>query len=257
MALREGELTSITNYNYNMRQSMQDKLFFLGKIDPDVIVDYGCADGSLFQVLSQDLPGVGLVGYDLEPKMIERAKAKKIKNSAFTTDWSQIERVLGRFKRPAVILSSVIHEVYAYADDLDVITEFWQRVFTFDYVVIRDMMIAESADRPADLEDVAKVRDASDPKYLDDFEKHWGTIEEQPNLLHYLLKYKYLENWDREVEENYLPIFREELYDMIPGNYSIIYRDHFALPYTVNQIKTDFGIDIRDDTHIKLILKKN
>ena len=47
---------------------------------------------------------------------------------------------------------------------------------------------------------------------LNDFENKWGSINNNyRTLLHWLLKYKYVINWSREVYENYLPITLEFL----------------------------------------------
>lgn len=91
---------------------------------------------------------------------------------------------------------------------------------------------------------------------LNDFENKQGSIERNKNLLHFLMKYKYEKNWKREVLENYFPIPLEELLSMIPPSYQIVYKDVFALPFTKEAIKKDFDIDIKDTTHLKLILQK-
>lgn len=250
------EIANLDKYNRNMRQSLQDKLFFVDKIDPDVIVDYGCADGSMIETLAKEYPDTALIGYDIDPKMVKQANAKNIPNTAFTTNWSAIEETTSKLGTSVIILSSVIHEVYAYSTSDETIVEFWKRVFTFDYVVIRDMIPSEDADRPSDPEDVAKVRETADPKYLKSFEEHWGSIDDNLNLIHYLLKYKYIHNWDREVEENYLPLTREELLQMIPSDYEIMYQEHYILPYTAKVIENEFDIVLKDDTYLKLILRK-
>lgn len=250
------EIANLDKYNRNMRQSLQDKMFFVDMISPDVIVDYGCADGSMIDALSEQYDDVALIGYDIDDKMVAVANARHIPNTAFTTDWSSIENTVPKLGTSAIILSSVIHEVYAYATSEDTIAEFWRRVFTFDYIAIRDMIPSEEADRPSDPEDVAKVRETADPKYLQSFEEHWGSIDNNLNLMHYLLKYKYIHNWDREVEENYLPITREELTHMIPSDYSIVYQEHYILPYTAKVIENEFDIKLKDDTHLKMLLKR-
>ncbi len=73
--------------------------------------------------------------------------------------------------------------------------------------------------------------------------------------MHYLLKYKYIENWDREVNENYLPVSLETLKSKIPSSYKIAYEDNFILPYLQSQVNKDFGIHITHPTHTKLILR--
>lgn len=70
------------------------------------------------------------------------------------------------------------------------------------------------------------------------------------------MKYRYKENWDREVRENYFPITLEQLLSKIPTyKYEIIYFEDYILPFTSNKIKQDFDVDIHDNTHVKLLLQ--
>ena len=49
-------VTPIQNYdayNTRMSKSLIDKMFFVDKIEPDSIVDFGCANGLLLQELKR------------------------------------------------------------------------------------------------------------------------------------------------------------------------------------------------------------
>jgi hypothetical protein len=74
-------------------------------------------------------------------------------------------------------------------------------------------------------------------------------------LIHYLLKYRYTENWDREVRENYLPLTKETLISKIPSHYEIVYQEHYTLPYIKHQVQKDCDIVLNDCTHFKILLK--
>jgi hypothetical protein len=70
-------------------------------------------------------------------------------------------------------------------------------------------------------------------------------------------KYQYIEpNWKREVKENYFPIYYENLLRLIPAKYETIYSNHYVLPYFYRHIKHEFGITIKDNTHLQLILER-
>jgi hypothetical protein len=104
-------------------------------------------------------------------------------------------------------------------------------------------------------EDVEKIRKSADPVYLNSFEEKWGTIDSSyRTLVHYLLKYRFTDNWYREVKENYLPVSLETLYKKIPPNYKIIYESNFILPYLQQKVKEDFDIDIKQTTHTKMVI---
>lgn len=245
-------------YLQRMQKSVLDKLFFLDKVfEPfDTIVDFGCADGELIRAI-RALFGdeYKFVGYDISDEMIKAAR-ENAPFAAFTTDWDEIDADPGR---SLINISSTVHEVYSYcsADEIEL---FWQRVFGsgFKYVAIRDMMVSEADSAPAGAEDIGKV--CSNEKYaahLGDYESVWGPIRSRRDLVHYLLKYSYTENWEREVRENYLGLTFEEFMRRVPRGYSVTYLSRFTLPYTAWQVKRDFGIDLDTDTHVKVILKKD
>ena len=75
-------------------------------------------------------------------------------------------------------------------------------------------------------------------------------------MIHYLLKYSYTHNWEREVRENYLGLSVEDLMKLIPNDYRVTYQEHYTLPYVAWQVKKDFGIDLRPPKHIKIVLEK-
>ena len=51
-----------------MRRSMWDKAFFMDKVSgAELIIDYGCADGSLIQFLHELFPAMRFIGLTLIP----------------------------------------------------------------------------------------------------------------------------------------------------------------------------------------------
>ena len=58
-----------------------------------------------------------------------------------------------------------------------------------------------------------------------------GGLTSNKNFLHYLLTYRYVENWDREVRENYFPHSIEEFLSKIPTKYEVVYFEHYTLPF--------------------------
>ena len=171
--------------------------------------------------------------------------------------WSRWEEIEVPFESTLLNISSTIHEVYSYGTEADV-REFWQRVFGsgFRYVSIRDMMFEQQLVRPADAAQLEAVRRSSYTKQLKDFESVWGEIKTQKQLVHFLLKYKYTQNWEREVREDYFPISAESLSELVPESYRVVYCERFTLPFTAWQLRQDMGIELTDHTHIKLILER-
>lgn len=246
-----------TIYEKRMALSLMDKVFFADKIsDADLLVDFGCADGVLLRFLKSYCPDLAVLGYDLDPSMTKHSTDKVL----IYSDWEAVKREVAKAKRPALNLSSVIHEVFHYGSKSD-IDNFWKQIFDcgFHYIIIRDMVPSRSIDRLSNINDVKKIyHKFLHTKALTDFEGIWGSIEGNRQLIHFLLKYKYIEpNWEREVRENYMPITREDLLAKIPNEYDVLFHEHYVLPYILQTVKSDVGIEIKDPTHIKLILKRN
>lgn len=276
---------NLTFYNEQMRKSMEDKLFFLKQLpseDNYVFVDFGCADGTMLNILSDMLDHnrhkYSYIGYDISDTMINLAKANfhgdVNTDIHYFTDWKDVEKQLETYithgtyyeqKKYVLILSSVIHEVYSYSD-MKQILEFWDHVTNtnFDYIVVRDMCPTKDIDRPTDefmlhtLNNMIRDREPYNT-LINDFEAIYGSIENNKNFMHFLLKYRYQINWDREVKENYFPIYVEDLLSAITGEekYSIMYMKRFIVPFIKQQIYNDFRVDVRDFTHIKAIFKKS
>ena len=258
----EKPISNLQSYIEGMNYSMKDKLFFTDIVDFDVIVDFGCADGTFLEELSKIKPNVKLIGYDLDDEMLSKAQSRLGKKVLVTNNWYDAVKYTSSFRNPLLNLSSVIHEVYSYSRP-NVISQFWNsQVFggDFKYITIRDMIPSieiEKQEISHFKDDVRKVRSKTDRFYLDSFEKKWGTISNNyRTFVHYLMKYRYTENWDREVNENYLPVSLETVKSKIPGDYKIIYEEDFLLQFLKDQVKKDFNVELTHSTHTKMILKK-
>ena len=257
----EKPISNLQSYIEGMKYSMKDKLFFTDIVDFDVIVDFGCADGTFLEELSKIKPNVKLIGYDLDDEMLSKAQSRLGKKALVTNNWYDAVKYTSSFRNPLLNLSSVIHEVYSYSRP-NVISQFWNsQVFggDFKYITIRDMIPSieiEKQEISHFKDDVRKVRSKTDRFYLDSFEKKWGTISNNyRTFVHYLMKYRYTENWDREVNENYLPVSLETVKSKIPGDYKIIYEEDFLLQFLKDQVKKDFNVELTHSTHTKMILK--
>lgn len=191
----------------------------------------------------------------------KKARKKLPNNSLLTSNWNDVIKELSNYKYTLLNLSSVIHEVYSYSNTLE-INNFWKKVFksNFAYITIRDMMpsISLTKNKITDYkEDAKKIRRMADKDQLLSFEEKWGSINNSyRNFIHFLLKYRYKNNWEREVNEDYLPITLETLKSKIPSDYNIKSEIDFVLPFLKNEIKKDFNIDLIYPTHTKMIIKK-
>ena len=248
-------------YDEGMRKSLRDKLFFEGLTgEVDTIIDYGCADGTLLKQVHEDFPEWNIIGIDMDEEMIKKAQSNCPYGTFYLSNHIPVEELKPIAKNAIFVLSSVIHEIYSYGS-METVNNFWEDLFKLEvkYVSIRDLMASNTSHRNSDINDVMKIRNRCRRDIINDFEKIWGSLNNQYNLIHFLLKYQYINspNWSREILENYLPIIVEELMSKIPSDkYNISYYEHYVLPYTKNRIMKEEGIELKDNTHIKMILER-
>ena len=270
------DFKDLQSYNSAMGRAVDEKLFFLDKLGLDTnfcIVDFGCADGTVLQEIERRVPSKegfyrGFVGFDISETMIKLAKEKwsgQTYDVKFTSNWDEVQTVISLCKKKEIpiilLLSSVLHEVYSYGREQDIET-FWQRINNCeaDVVVFRDMMWS-TAYRNWDVGYWAdKIRYWHDKQTADfrlpEFEKKWGSINVPSNLVHYLLKYQWQVNWERENNEDYLPISLSQFLEKMETAYEPSYLEHYVLPYLQRKVAQDWCIDLDIPTHLKAIFRR-
>lgn len=256
---RVATVQNVPVYATEMQKALIDKIFFLDKVGKTtVFADYGCANGAVIKLASALLTECKFLGYDQSKEMIEKAIPGP--NLDFTSNLEEFTKLIkeqtNQGRQTCLSLLSLIHEVYSYGPEN--IKDFWDFVFSgmFDYIAVRDMCVSRVTSRPSDPISVAKIRINYDNDLLAQWESTWGSLSENWSLVHFLLTYRYVDSWDREMRENYLPLNLEDLFALVPNTYEPVYMEHYTLPFIRQQAKEDFDIDLQDRTHIKLILRR-
>lgn len=276
--MEETVIKNLEIYNIRMDKSIEDKLWFLGQPeikDVDVFVDFGCANGNMLRHMYYQDPGKVYIGYDNNTEMLSIAK-EYCKNTGikFIYNFENIREYINREypgKKVCLILSSVLHEVYSYTPAGAGIDEFWKSIkedLNPDYIVIRDMTWGFNEDYEARYSlrehqnkffmDCDKILLSANKKQIRDFEKAIGRrfLRSIKDITHFLLKYKYIENWDREVQENYLSYKVMDIVSELRDKYKLTYHKFYCLPYLHEQFMKDFDIDFIGDTHYNFLFKK-
>ena len=87
----EVPINDIQSYIDGMGTTYKDKLFFMSKISPDVIVDFGCANGFILSKIKEANPTVNIIGYDLDESMLVSAKSLLGDDVLLTSNWSVVQ----------------------------------------------------------------------------------------------------------------------------------------------------------------------
>ncbi len=251
-------IVNLDKYNVSMQKSLEDKLYFLDYLEGvECFVDFGCADGTLLRAVHERRPELKLVGIDMNHDMVDLCCSKLPEAQIVWSKYPTYSRNNFNHMTNALNLSSVIHEVYAYGRPAD-IDKFWAAVkmWGYDYIFIRDMTYSPEDYSFSYTCNVDKVRELANPQQLEDFEREWGSITIQKNLKHFLLKYRYLGNWERELKEQYLPLTKEQLIALLADKYECIYLKDYILPYHAQKVHDDFGITLHSNTHLQAIFKR-
>lgn len=256
------KLQDYSVYIKRMEASLQEKLYFLNYLSPDIkyILDFGCADGTLIEALQNT--GYTCFGVDNDANMRVLAQ-RRLGVSLNTYIYSSLSEFL-RFNKEkvsqtAVILSSVIHEVFSYnsrSDALSILHDIFNA--GFKQICIRDMAFNEDL-YGTDTKVFADVSKIKNHNLYESYINHLGhDIKSYADLYHFLLKYNYPENWDRELNENYVIYSMQELLDIYKQSmkihrYSINYFEHKVLEYTQNKVYEDFKIFMDKATNYKVV----
>lgn len=264
-------IQDISIYNQRMSAGIEDKLFFTPFLrqfyQPILFVDVGCADGEILNYLLKSFPNLTAIGID---NNLEMRKLFLEKNREFVGSRAFIYSSLSEFGRnlkestlensiKIIHLCSVMHEIHHYLIEQE-LTEFYKDLIElpFDYIVMRDMYCPETKDQYCTEYNYKQLMTYANShknfqKQLNEFKSIYGDIVIQKNFLHFLMKYMYTENWDRECQENYFP---DIWLDKIKKNYESIYEGFYQLPYLTSKWKKDFKIQINENTHMKMIFKR-
>lgn len=255
-------------YLSRMEASLVDKMYFMDIIGEEVglVVDFGCANGALTVALADLYPNVMFYGYDTNEDFLDEAiHNNNASNTFYSSNWAAIKIAVETYhregKKAALNLSSVLHEIGTYCGIIEE-NLFWEGKIGgvgWDYVCIRDMgMRQEEAFCRCELPDFSK----ESPEFhnrLEQFKQYWMTsMDNTQAVYHFLLKKDYVENWKRELGENYF-FFSVDDVELCMQNvgYSQIYLRHWVLPYFKNKIKQEYNYDIKYNTHYKMVWKRN
>ena len=241
-------------YLSRMQKTYLDKSWFMSIIpdEIDTIVDFGCADNSFNEYLGQNFPEYDYIGIDNNPEFIKMVRDKG------QTCFSNLQELTDNFyinpDSTLLVMNSVLHEIYSYAN----VDKFYEDLKSFNpkYIAFRDMYARDcgyyGSRTQQELETIAKVNMKA---HYNDFVKKWGQIDNGYTAVHFLLKYFYNENWNREVNENYIPYHYRELHERFRrAGYNVTFERFYGLMFLKDKWHKDFRCD--ENPHLKTFIDK-
>ena len=269
------EIKNYDVYNQRMSKTLYDKCWWIDKIDDniDVIIDYGCGDGSLFKMINRIRPNkFEYIGIDNDDNMLRIAK----QNIPCGTFYKSIDELSRYFSYPAnlcsdnivFVMNSVMHEVFTYLnkkEQCELFTTICQKLNP-KYIAIRDMYINEDDDLHIcflpylqDIDDNIKnskyteiYKSYADSKSADHHARLFRIID---HYTEFFLKYTYEENWEREKNEVYLWDWMKTLDKYFYEKYTVEFENKFYIPFICQRIQNDFDLNWYVNTHKKVLYK--
>lgn len=215
------------------------------------VLDVGCADGAITLEMSSLLPEIKFLGIDLNEDFIGMASKKAVQVPNVKFEKIYLRELLAKPKRfDAVIFCSVLHEFYTYGEGissvLKALADAHELLRPGGVIIVRDMVLSEYT-KKANLrfeQILEKIRSKKEwQSSIKDFENCFGKLNNIYRINHFLLKYWYRENWNRECKENYVPVTFEEyekIFSLLGMTFQ--YKDTYLIPYLKEKWQKDFGL---------------
>lgn len=247
-------------YLKRMRVGMYDKCWWVDKIYPEVdtVIDFGCADGSLWEVIKVLCPQITkYYGIESNKEFYSILDEKDIEYcSSFDTLPNGIE-----WDKTIIVMNSVVHEICYYQSikDFMALLRKFKRVGV-RHIAIRDMHWNGENYNYSDDFFLNEIIESEYYKQFKDFFRH-SCYESSFNIIcqvEFFLKYTYKENWERERSEQYMWYWTDYVKRTIEDTMRIEVDQPFRIVPQIRQIEKDFGIKFPEglNTHRKMLLTR-
>lgn len=246
------EISNSKRYLERMSKPLQEKLKLAKFIPAEAkkFLDVGCADGTVTIALAEMFPQIQFVGIDINKEFIDLAKknADGVKNITFENIYLR-EKLVQNEKFDVVMFCSVLHEFFSYGEGISTVVKALSDAHEIlnrgGILIIRDMILFDFMNSSNLWIEQIKTKIKNKIELTDlvaNFEIIYGEMVSTKQVNHFLLKYLYEDNWQREAQENYVPVSFEE-YERIFGLLGMKeqYRESYTIPYLMELWTRDFG----------------
>lgn len=242
-------------YLERMAKPLQEKLRVTEFIPANAscILDVGCADGAVTITMAKLYPHIQFHGIDLDEDFLRQARETAAEEGVQNVQFEclYLRDLLVREQRyDSVTFISVLHEFYSYGEGissvLKALADAEELLVSGGDIVIRDMILFEYTKRTNFLTHSIVEKIAATPeraKQVEDFSKFFGPLQSTYAINHFLLKYMYTENWERECQEHYVPVTFEQYvrcFELL--GMELVLQDQHLISYLREKWVADFGL---------------
>jgi len=250
-------------YLSRMTKTFMDKAFFLKYIPENIktIIDYGCSDGSFLSFI-RGICGDRYNYIGIEQNKTFRDLAIKRGFKVYSEEFEISSIPNDKQKEYCICLSSVLHEICHYNGE-NVSKNLMTGLVcsNFGAIAVRDMSISFKNNLKSDIVSSGMIEFLNQaimncPNQFHDFVEIYG-IHTVKDMFHFLLKYMYKENWEREVRECYL--WKSNSFDNYTSNVFTKERgwktigEKFQIPYLEDKWESDFNPN--HDKNLSILLE--
>lgn len=244
-------------YLERMRVGMYDKCWWVDKIYPEVdtVIDFGCADGSLWEAIKMLCPQITTYyGIENNKEFFDILDKKAVPH------YPSIEQLPQDidWNRTIVVMNSVVHEICYYQGYTKFII-FLKKIRDKEvrHIAIRDMCFNIEEYTYLDENFYNKIMNSKCVSMYEEYNKR-ANPNELWDQVEFFLKYTYKENWDRECDEQYLWDWNFFVKHAIKDTMRIEVNQPFRIVPQIRQIEKDFKIKFPEglNTHRKMLLTR-
>lgn len=260
-------IKGVLSYINSMSTTLYDKCWWIDKLPSgiDTVVDFGCAQGDLAVFINRIYPNkFKYIGVDNSPEMLSLALHNhKLHFPNINSEFLDSISDVSSHCEPAstvLVLNSVMHEVFSYLSDTERDALFGGLFgLGFRCIAIRDMYMNRGVRCSYGIFNAVQCSKYGEQwkEFRDICLKRGGDFENPHiSMSEFLLKYRYIDNWQREKAETYLWQWDNLLTRQgLLHRYENRFEHNFLIPYIKDRIRSDFGFEWNYCTHKKLLLQ--
>ncbi|MBI4144100.1 methyltransferase domain-containing protein [Candidatus Woesearchaeota archaeon] len=201
-------------YAKNMNASMQEKSKILAFVLPGNIVEFGCGNGAVLELLSAHFPESTVVGVDLSDTLLDMAEQRKYAGKVILKKADIIKAKFPENTLNTAVFCSVLHEVYSYSGyDRSAVRAGLKnaydslkpggRLIIRDGVKPKNDLVGLSFKNEEVLQKFYRFAKDFGP-YQIPYKKEGDIVKlRRADCMEFLTKYIYDVNWDIEVKEHF------------------------------------------------------